>query len=79
MTPQQYSGPSAADSKGSLPSWGYRPLVPPVLDLLENITASPLLSFVVFYFLHLLREKQQDNVREENADRPFVSACQKTK
>lgn len=65
MTPQQYSGLSAADSKGSLPSWCYRPLVPPVLDLLENITASPLLSFVVFYFLHLLREKNNGTMLEK--------------
>lgn len=51
---QRPSGISATDSKNSLSSGRHRPLVPPVLDLLEDAAAaSPLLSFVVLDFLHL--------------------------
>lgn len=51
---QQQSGLSASDSKNSLPPGCYGPLIPPVLDLLEDAAgASPLLSFIGLYFLHL--------------------------
>lgn len=47
---------SATDTKNSLASRCYGPLVPPVLNLLEDAAATPpTLSFIVFNFLNLRR------------------------
>lgn len=64
---QQQSGLSASDSKNSLPSGCYRPLVPPVLNLLEHAAGpSPLLSFILLYFLHLLIRGKGDKLKLNN-------------
>lgn len=41
------------------------PLVPPVLDLLEDVAASPLVLFVAFDLLHLFIQMEMSSIEEQ--------------
>lgn len=41
------------------------PLVPPVLDLLEDVAASPLVLFVAFDLLHLFIQMKMSSIEEQ--------------
>lgn len=56
---------SAPHSKHPHPSALEGPLVPPVLDLLEDVAASPLVFFVAFDLLHLFIQMKMSSIEEQ--------------
>lgn len=62
---------STPHSEYSLPSQLEGPLVPPVLDLLEDVAASPLLFFEAFYLLHLFIQMKMSSTEEQQQGPDF--------
>lgn len=74
---------SAADStphsKHPHPPTLEGPLVPPVLDLLEDVAASPLFLFVAFDLLHLFIQMEMSSIKRATTRLEFEKSKKKKK